>query len=143
VWGPLLGDLGHEGSVADSNDPTMDARRPRRVTTDRRDAPALAPAGRDRPLSPRPADVDRAPRLTRPLSTATQNSPPAVSENSPSPSSLRGLGGADEANLELVFEAVGVAPRMLMVIAWWRIRSRTAVAMTRSPKTSPQAPKLW
>ena len=34
-------------------------------------------------------------------------------------------------------------PRMLSVMAWWRMRSKTAVAMTRSPKTSPQLPKLW
>jgi hypothetical protein len=32
---------------------------------------------------------------------------------------------------------------MFSVMAWWRMWSRTAVAMTRSPKTSPQLPKLW
>jgi len=32
---------------------------------------------------------------------------------------------------------------MLSVIAWCSTRSRIAVAMTRSPKTSPQAAKLW
>jgi hypothetical protein len=32
---------------------------------------------------------------------------------------------------------------MFKVMAWWRKRSKTAVAMTRSPKTSPQLPKLW
>ena len=34
-------------------------------------------------------------------------------------------------------------PRMLTVIAWCTMRSRIAVAMTRSPKTSAQPPKLW
>jgi hypothetical protein len=31
---------------------------------------------------------------------------------------------------------------MLSVMAWWRMRSKTAVAMTWSPKTSPQLPTL-
>src|SRR5882672_11353931 len=44
------------------------------------------------------------------LSTGTQISPPVGSENSPPPGSLRGLGGADEAGLELVLEPVGIAP---------------------------------
>src|SRR5207249_3192304 len=40
-----------------------------------------------------------------PLSTATQISPPTVTENSPPPGSLCGLGGADYAGLELIVEA--------------------------------------
>src|SRR6266487_5206757 len=44
------------------------------------------------------------------LSTGTQISSPVGSENSPPPGSLRGLGGADEAGLELVLEPVGIAP---------------------------------
>jgi DNA replication protein DnaC len=32
---------------------------------------------------------------------------------------------------------------MLSVTAWCKSRSRMAVAMIRSPNTSPQAPKLW
>ena len=31
----------------------------------------------------------------------------------------------------------------MIVVAWCRIRSRIALAITRSPKTSPQLPKLW
>src|SRR6266581_4415363 len=37
-------------------------------------------------------------------------SSPVGSEKSPPPGSLRGLGGADEAGLELVLEPVGIAP---------------------------------
>ena len=33
-------------------------------------------------------------------------------------------------------------PRILMVMAWCSTRSRIAVASTRFPNTSPQAPKL-
>src|SRR6266700_2393386 len=44
------------------------------------------------------------------VSTGTQISSPVGSENSPPPGSLRGLGGADEAGLELVLEPVGIAP---------------------------------
>src|SRR5437867_6514345 len=44
------------------------------------------------------------------LSTAIQISPGAVTENSPPPGSLRGLGGADEAGLQLLFEPIGIAP---------------------------------
>src|SRR5436190_12480266 len=44
------------------------------------------------------------------LSTAIQISPGAVTENSPPPGSLRGLGGADEAGFELLFEPIGIAP---------------------------------
>src|SRR5262245_3358771 len=40
----------------------------------------------------------------------SQNSPLVGTENSPPPGSLRGLGGADEAGLELVLEPVGIAP---------------------------------
>jgi hypothetical protein len=40
----------------------------------------------------------------------SQISPRKVIENSPPPGSLRGLGGADEAGLELVLEPVGIAP---------------------------------
>ena len=32
---------------------------------------------------------------------------------------------------------------MLTVIEWCSRRSRIAVAITGSPKTSPQAPRLW
>src|SRR5216110_2458878 len=48
--------------------------------------------------------------LTNHVSTAIQISPGAVTENSPPPGSLRGLGGADEAGLELLFEPIGIAP---------------------------------
>src|SRR5260370_25864947 len=44
------------------------------------------------------------------MSTGTQISPSVGTENSPPPGSLRGLGGADEAGLELVLEPVGIAP---------------------------------
>src|SRR5207249_8166870 len=44
------------------------------------------------------------------VSTAIQISPGAVIEISPPPGSLRGLGGADEAGLELLFEPIRVAP---------------------------------
>jgi len=36
-----------------------------------------------------------------------------------------------------------LSPLMLIVIEWWRSRSRIALAITVSPKTSPQAPRLW
>src|SRR6266852_4108961 len=39
-------------------------------------------------------------------------SPTVGIENSPPPGSLRGLGGADEAGLELVLEPVGIAPNV-------------------------------
>ena len=34
------------------------------------------------------------------------------------------------------------SPLMLTVVAWWRSRSRIALAITASPKTSPHAPRL-
>src|SRR5215471_3351683 len=44
------------------------------------------------------------------VSTGTQISPLVGSENSPPRGSLRGLGGANEAGLELVLEPIGIAP---------------------------------
>ena len=44
------------------------------------------------------------------MSKATQKSPGQVSEKSPPPGLLRGLGGADEGGLELVLEPVGIVP---------------------------------
>ena len=63
-----------------------------------------------------------------------------VSENSPPLGSLRRLGATYDAGLELVLEPMGIA-RMLIVMAWWRMRSWMAVAMVRSPKTSPMVAK--
>ena len=51
------------------------------------------------------------PEMNR-VSTGTQMSPTVGIENSPPPGSLRGLGGADEAGLELVLEPVGIAPNV-------------------------------
>ena len=35
------------------------------------------------------------------------------------------------------------SPLMLTVVAWCSSRSRIALAIAASPKTSPQAPRLW
>src|SRR2546422_6236326 len=65
-------------------------------------------------VTPKPYIIHVATRLIYPtsriVSTAMQISPGAVTENSPPLGSLRGLGGPDEAGLELLFEPIRVAP---------------------------------
>src|SRR5437870_1775223 len=76
----------------------------------------------------------------RSVSTGTQISQAVEIESSPPLRSLRGLGGADEAGLELALEAIGIAAGMFKVL--WRMRSRIAGAMIRSPKAPPAAEAL-
>lgn len=80
------------------------------------------------------------------LSTGTQISPLVGIENSPPPRVrwcyVVASAGRIRPALSFSFSRYEL-PRMLMVVAWWRTRSRIAAAMTRSPKTSAQLPKLW
>ena len=52
------------------------------------------------------------PRRVLQVSAAIQMSPGPVIENSPPLGSLRGLGGTDEAGLQLLFEAIRIAPNV-------------------------------
>ena len=75
------------------------------------------------------------------LSRVAEFSPPVVVQISPPGWDELSSCGRTRPALSLSFKRYEL-PRMFIVTAWWSNRSRMAVAITRSPKTSPQAPKL-
>ena len=79
------------------------------------------------------------------LSTIVSNSPGVIVLNSPPRESHASEGGVRVERTRPAWRfsrSRYESPLMLMVVAWCSSRSRMALAMTASPKTSPQAPRL-